>query len=349
MSLEHVVFKDAALARRKAALDMELEKSVTKGSTIRRRCDRRMGTWHAANSTTALHHNDTASKPGVFSVPQYDGMDPTTKALVRAQATQQVKSALHEGSPPTTRPKSKLGSAQPPLPAHGRILGHELAKASAAHDALLPDQNDVTLMRRMLSQRHPGMSRFLQRVYESDPPAFPAAPPSRPSSYRKSAAAPPGPSLAAASPLAPPCIPVEAARDREKSDAANISIPAVPSTAGLLPRHRKLTKARLLRTQGSPRTQRPAVTCETEAVPSEAVSLLPPHFVCPITRVLMKHPVLLADGFSYEREAAERWLLTSTDSPSTGAPLSHTELLPNHVIKSLICEYEEQLPARARQ
>ena len=50
---------------------------------------------------------------------------------------------------------------------------------------------------------------------------------------------------------------------------------------------------------------------------------------CPITLRLMRDPVLLADGHTYERAAAEEWLFQGhEESPSTGEPLSSLEVLP---------------------
>lgn len=57
----------------------------------------------------------------------------------------------------------------------------------------------------------------------------------------------------------------------------------------------------------------------------------PPAFLCPLTRGLMLDPVALADGFVYERAAAEQWLSSGQNaSPMTGAPLTHPYLTPQH-------------------
>eukprot|EP01083_Nonionella_stella_P267736 904608_1 len=45
---------------------------------------------------------------------------------------------------------------------------------------------------------------------------------------------------------------------------------------------------------------------------------VPPHFVCPITYEVMKNPVVLSDGHTYESTAVERWLLRHDTSPMTG-------------------------------
>lgn len=69
----------------------------------------------------------------------------------------------------------------------------------------------------------------------------------------------------------------------------------------------------------------------------------PPHFMCPITYVdYMVDPVVLADGFSYERAAAEEWLRERNTSPYTGAKLAHKNIVPNHNLKSEINEWRER-------
>ena len=68
----------------------------------------------------------------------------------------------------------------------------------------------------------------------------------------------------------------------------------------------------------------------------------PENLCCPISMELMTQPVLSADGFTYDRHAIEAWLARGkTTSPTTGAPLAHTMLTPNHLVKSMIAEYQE--------
>ncbi len=56
---------------------------------------------------------------------------------------------------------------------------------------------------------------------------------------------------------------------------------------------------------------------------------------------VMREPVLAADGFTYDRHAIAAWLARGkTTSPTTGAPLAHTHLTPNHLVKSMIAEYQ---------
>uniref|UniRef100_A0A8C4GSQ5 WD repeat, SAM and U-box domain-containing protein 1 n=1 Tax=Dicentrarchus labrax TaxID=13489 RepID=A0A8C4GSQ5_DICLA len=64
---------------------------------------------------------------------------------------------------------------------------------------------------------------------------------------------------------------------------------------------------------------------------------IPDEFLCPITRELMREPVIAADGYSYERDAIESWINTKNrSSPMTNLPLLTTLLTPNHTLKMAI-------------
>ncbi|XP_067352209.1 WD repeat, SAM and U-box domain-containing protein 1 isoform X2 [Channa argus] len=77
---------------------------------------------------------------------------------------------------------------------------------------------------------------------------------------------------------------------------------------------------------------------KVEELKSDSVcSGIPDEFLCPITRELMKDPVIAADGYSYEREAIESWINTKNrSSPMTNLPLLTTLLTPNHTLKMAI-------------
>jgi len=79
-----------------------------------------------------------------------------------------------------------------------------------------------------------------------------------------------------------------------------------------------------------------------------------PSLVCPLTRTIMRDPVCASDGFSYERTAIERHLGVPSRalplSPVCGQPLTSRILMPNLLLRQLICRHlldlpsEEQLP-----
>ncbi|NWI84584.1 WSDU1 protein, partial [Pitta sordida] len=69
---------------------------------------------------------------------------------------------------------------------------------------------------------------------------------------------------------------------------------------------------------------------------------VPDEFLCPITRELMKDPVIAADGYSYEREAMEHWLSNKRrSSPMTNLPLHSLLLTPNRTLKMAISRWLE--------
>ena len=65
------------------------------------------------------------------------------------------------------------------------------------------------------------------------------------------------------------------------------------------------------------------------------------EFLCPITHDLIRDPVVLADGFTYERSAIERWIKTIPPdsrcilSPMSGEMIQST-VLSNLTLKKLI-------------
>lgn len=56
---------------------------------------------------------------------------------------------------------------------------------------------------------------------------------------------------------------------------------------------------------------------------------LPEAFLCPITQIRLRDPVVAADGYTYERSAIEAWLSTKDTSPLTNLPLDDKVLYPN--------------------
>ncbi|XP_015258023.1 PREDICTED: WD repeat, SAM and U-box domain-containing protein 1-like [Cyprinodon variegatus] len=67
----------------------------------------------------------------------------------------------------------------------------------------------------------------------------------------------------------------------------------------------------------------------------------PDEFLCPISRELMKDPVIAADGYSYERESIESWIRgKNKTSPMTNLPLKTTLLTPNRSLKMAITRWK---------
>ncbi|XP_066347134.1 E3 ubiquitin-protein ligase PUB23-like [Miscanthus floridulus] len=67
---------------------------------------------------------------------------------------------------------------------------------------------------------------------------------------------------------------------------------------------------------------------------------VPKFFVCPISLEVMRDPVTLSSGITYDRDSIERWLFTDGhgDCPVTKLPLGADDLepTPNHTLRRLI-------------
>ncbi|VVA98212.1 unnamed protein product [Arabis nemorensis] len=67
---------------------------------------------------------------------------------------------------------------------------------------------------------------------------------------------------------------------------------------------------------------------------------IPYHFRCPISLELMRDPVTVCTGQTYDRTSIESWVsIGNTTCPVTRAPLSDFTLIPNHTLRRLIQEW----------
>ncbi|KAI3730487.1 hypothetical protein L1987_61657 [Smallanthus sonchifolius] len=68
---------------------------------------------------------------------------------------------------------------------------------------------------------------------------------------------------------------------------------------------------------------------------------IPELFRCPISLELMKDPVTLATGITYDRESIERWIYEDGKNtcPVTGVVLTSLEPVPNHTIRRMIQDW----------
>ena len=62
----------------------------------------------------------------------------------------------------------------------------------------------------------------------------------------------------------------------------------------------------------------------------------PPYFFCPITKMIMKDPVITPDGHTFERRAILRFLILQPVDPITKNALSHEELVEDYLVKQAI-------------
>ncbi|AQK52946.1 U-box domain-containing protein 26 [Zea mays] len=67
---------------------------------------------------------------------------------------------------------------------------------------------------------------------------------------------------------------------------------------------------------------------------------VPWYFRCPISLELMRDPVTVSTGQTYDRSSIESWVATgNTSCPVTRAPLADFTLIPNHTLRRLIQEW----------
>ncbi|RAL46144.1 unnamed protein product [Cuscuta campestris] len=70
--------------------------------------------------------------------------------------------------------------------------------------------------------------------------------------------------------------------------------------------------------------------------------VIPDDFRCPISLELMKDPVIVSTGQTYERSCIEKWIEAGHSTcPKTQQPLTHNILTPNYVLRSLITQWCE--------
>ncbi|XP_042484725.1 U-box domain-containing protein 17-like [Macadamia integrifolia] len=72
----------------------------------------------------------------------------------------------------------------------------------------------------------------------------------------------------------------------------------------------------------------------------EANVSIPKDFVCPISLDLMRDPVIISTGQTYERSSIAQWMVEGHRTcPKTGQMLDHTRLVPNRALRSLISQW----------
>ncbi|XP_077230669.1 E3 ubiquitin-protein ligase PUB22-like [Tasmannia lanceolata] len=65
---------------------------------------------------------------------------------------------------------------------------------------------------------------------------------------------------------------------------------------------------------------------------------VPYYFLCPISLEIMKDPVTVITGITYDRQSIERWIFSSKKKtcPVTKQELLDSDLIPNHTLRRLI-------------
>ncbi|CAH2064100.1 unnamed protein product [Thlaspi arvense] len=75
----------------------------------------------------------------------------------------------------------------------------------------------------------------------------------------------------------------------------------------------------------------------SKIIPRHRSPVIPEYFRCPISLELMKDPVIVSTGQTYERSSIQKWLDAGHKTcPKSQETLLHSGLTPNYVLKSLI-------------
>ncbi|BFG22874.1 U-box domain-containing protein 13-like [Prunus yedoensis var. nudiflora] len=70
---------------------------------------------------------------------------------------------------------------------------------------------------------------------------------------------------------------------------------------------------------------------------------VPDEFRCPISLDLMKDPVIVASGHTYDRNSIAQWINSGHQTcPKSGQKLIHMALIPNYALKSLMQQWCEE-------
>lgn len=69
---------------------------------------------------------------------------------------------------------------------------------------------------------------------------------------------------------------------------------------------------------------------------------VPDEFKCPLSKQLMRDPVIMANGQTYDRPFIQKWLKEGHRTcPQTQQVLSHMVLTPNHLVRELILQWSK--------
>lgn len=69
----------------------------------------------------------------------------------------------------------------------------------------------------------------------------------------------------------------------------------------------------------------------------------PIEYICPISKSIMRDPVISSDGYTYERSCIERHLSIRGSSPATNNEILFPYLIPNWNLRTLIVSYVDKI------
>ncbi|XP_052151028.1 U-box domain-containing protein 9-like [Oryza glaberrima] len=71
-----------------------------------------------------------------------------------------------------------------------------------------------------------------------------------------------------------------------------------------------------------------------------AAAAVPALFLCPISSGIMRDPVVIESGQTYDRRSIQEWFSAGNQiCPQTQQVLSHTILIPNHLVRTMISQW----------
>ncbi|XP_052207982.1 U-box domain-containing protein 13-like isoform X1 [Diospyros lotus] len=92
----------------------------------------------------------------------------------------------------------------------------------------------------------------------------------------------------------------------------------------------------------SPAQEKSKCSGQASADGTQKLPVIPDDFRCPISLELMRDPVIVSTGQTYERSCIEKWLEAGHGTcPKTQQTLTSTALTPNYVLRSLIAQWCE--------
>lgn len=129
--------------------------------------------------------------------------------------------------------------------------------------------------------------------------------------------------------------------DDEDEEEEDVEEDQVQASAQQQQQH---TDYRERRRQRQRRRQRSDASSQEEVSTSGQDMLVnpPDEYRCPISLDLMRDPVIVATGQTYDRASIGRWLDAGNSTcPKTGQKLIHVSLIPNYALRSLISQWCE--------
>ncbi|KAK4750835.1 hypothetical protein SAY87_004317 [Trapa incisa] len=77
-----------------------------------------------------------------------------------------------------------------------------------------------------------------------------------------------------------------------------------------------------------------------KAAGAELELVIPNHFLCPVSLELMRDPVTLSSGITYDRQSIEKWLKGGNlTCPVTNQTLKSSDQIPNHALRRMIQDW----------